>query len=123
MSTDVIIAGAGPTGLMLAGEPGLGAPRRLGALAERRDPVRREPLESLSQDEAGVTVNGSRAGYLIGCDGARSVVRKQLGVDFPGRDARVCALVADVTLAGAARPAGGCPPRASTTATGSRVST
>jgi 2-polyprenyl-6-methoxyphenol hydroxylase-like FAD-dependent oxidoreductase len=60
-----------------------------------------EPLDSFGQDESGVTVNGERARYLVGCDGARSIVRKLLGVDFPGRDARVCALVADVTLAGA----------------------
>jgi 2-polyprenyl-6-methoxyphenol hydroxylase-like FAD-dependent oxidoreductase len=59
-----------------------------------------EAVESFSSDDAGVTVNGARAGYLVGCDGARSVVRRQLGVPFPGRDGRVCAVVADVTLAG-----------------------
>jgi len=59
-----------------------------------------EPLRSFEQDAYGVTVDGERAAYLVGCDGARSVVRKALGVAFPGRDARVCALVADVTLAG-----------------------
>ncbi|WIM94284.1 FAD-dependent monooxygenase [Actinoplanes oblitus] len=56
-------------------------------------------VTAFEQDEAGVTVDGERASWLIGCDGARSVVRKQLGVAFEGRDARVCALVADVTLA------------------------
>jgi 2-polyprenyl-6-methoxyphenol hydroxylase-like FAD-dependent oxidoreductase len=59
-----------------------------------------EPVRSFGQDEGGVTVNGERAGYLIGCDGARSTVRKQSAVEFPGRDARICALVADVTLDG-----------------------
>ncbi|HEV7708532.1 MAG TPA: FAD-dependent monooxygenase [Asanoa sp.] len=179
MSTDVIVAGAGPTGLMLAGELALGGARvvvlerlaaRTGqskalnlqprsaemlasrglldeilAIAPARLPAGHfagipldygalrtpypfqigipqarveerlaswatglgaeirygEAVESLSQDEAGVLVNGARAGYLVGCDGGRSVVRKQLGVAFPGRDARICALVADVTLAGA----------------------
>ncbi|KUL29269.1 hypothetical protein ADL15_29375 [Actinoplanes awajinensis subsp. mycoplanecinus] len=47
-----------------------------------------------------MTVHGERAGYLVGCDGARSIVRKRSGVDFEGRDGRVCALVADVSLAG-----------------------
>jgi 2-polyprenyl-6-methoxyphenol hydroxylase-like FAD-dependent oxidoreductase len=178
MSPDVIVAGAGPTGLMLAGELALGGarvlllerltarsgqskalnlqPRSAEVLASRgllddllavapaRLPAGHfaglpldysrlptpypyqigipqarveerladwalslgaeirygEPLESFGQDDAGVTVNGMRAGYLVGCDGARSDVRKQLGVAFPGRDARMCALVADVTLAG-----------------------
>jgi 2-polyprenyl-6-methoxyphenol hydroxylase-like FAD-dependent oxidoreductase len=178
MSTDVIVAGAGPTGLMLAGELALGGarvvvlerlaarsgqskalnlqPRSAEVLASRgllgellavapallpaghfagipldystldtpypyqigipqarveerlADWARSlgaeirydEPLRSFEQDAYGVTVNGARAGYLVGCDGARSVVRKALGVPFPGRDARVCALVADVTLAG-----------------------
>ncbi|MEV4623105.1 FAD-dependent monooxygenase [Asanoa sp. NPDC049573] len=179
MSVDVVVAGAGPTGLMLAGELALGGARvvvlerlaaRTGqskalnlqprsaevlasrgllydilAIAPARLPAGHfagipldysrlrtpypfqigipqarveerlaawasdlgaeirygEPLGSFSQDGAGVVVNGEAAGYLVGCDGARSAVRKQLGVAFPGRDARVCALVADVTLAGA----------------------
>ncbi|MEV5240682.1 FAD-dependent monooxygenase [Streptomyces cinnamoneus] len=49
-------------------------------------------LTLLKQDSSGVTVhtrgdNGTvwRAGYLVGCDGARSVVRKLLGARFPGR--------------------------------------
>ncbi|GIF48265.1 2-polyprenyl-6-methoxyphenol hydroxylase-like FAD-dependent oxidoreductase [Asanoa ferruginea] len=177
MSTDVIVAGAGPTGLMLAGELALGGARvvvlerlaaRTGqskalnlqprsaevlasrgllddilAIAPARLPAGHfagipldystlrtpypfqigipqarveerlaswvtslgaeirygEAVESFSQDSSGVLVNGAAAGYLVGCDGARSVVRKQLGVAFPGRDARICALVADVTLA------------------------
>ncbi|MGK5629392.1 FAD-dependent monooxygenase [Streptomyces sp. URMC 123] len=51
-------------------------------------------LDLLEQDDRGVTVhtrgrNGSwwRGSYLIGCDGARSTVRKLLGVRFPGRTA------------------------------------
>jgi len=48
---------------------------------------------SFEQDERGVTVNGEsltggpftlRAPYLVGADGARSVVRQQLGVPFEG---------------------------------------
>ncbi|MEU4235912.1 FAD-dependent monooxygenase [Actinoplanes sp. NPDC026619] len=179
MSPDVIVAGAGPTGLMLAGELALGGARvvvleRLAARSGQSKALNLQPcsaevlasrgllddilalaparlprghfagipldysqldtpfpyqigipqarveerlaewarslgadirygtaVESFEQDETGVTVDGVRAGYLVGCDGAHSAVRKQSGVDFPGRDGRVCAVVADVTLAGA----------------------
>ncbi|GAA2888450.1 FAD-dependent oxidoreductase [Actinoplanes cyaneus] len=179
MTYDVIIAGAGPTGLMLAGELALGGarvlllekltarsgqskalnlqPRSAEVLASRGlldDILAKAPVllprghfagipldyaeldtpypyqigipqarveerlaawavslgaeirygaavTTFGQDAGGVTVDGERAAFLVGCDGARSAVRKQSGVAFEGRDARVCALVADVTLAGA----------------------
>ncbi|WP_433520648.1 FAD-dependent oxidoreductase [Nocardia pseudovaccinii] len=41
-------------------------------------------LTSLKQDADGVTANGLRADYLVGCDGGRSTVRKLAGFDFPG---------------------------------------
>ena len=46
----------------------------------------------LSQDDRGVTVDLAdgtqvRSRYLVGCDGGRSTVRKQLGVGFPGEPA------------------------------------
>ncbi|MGW1885393.1 FAD-dependent monooxygenase [Streptomyces sp. NPDC001970] len=51
-------------------------------------------LDTLEQDGSGVTAHtcgpGStwwRGSYLVGCDGARSTVRKLLGVRFPGRTA------------------------------------
>lgn len=51
-------------------------------------------LDSLEQDAHGVTVHTRgpeatwwRASHLVGCDGARSTVRKLLGVRFPGRTA------------------------------------
>lgn len=51
-------------------------------------------LDSLEQDARGVTVHtrGSgatwwRGSHVVGCDGARSTVRKLLGVRFPGRTA------------------------------------
>ncbi|BCJ40978.1 FAD-dependent oxidoreductase [Actinoplanes ianthinogenes] len=174
---DVIIAGAGPTGLMLAGELALGGarvavlekltartgqskalnlqPRSAEVLASRGlldDILAKAPVllphghfagipldyaeldtpfpyqvgipqarveerlaewatslgaeirydtavTAFHQDAEAVTVDGATASFLVGCDGARSVVRKQSGVAFEGRDARVCALVADVTLA------------------------
>ncbi|WP_214410199.1 FAD-dependent monooxygenase [Sphaerisporangium fuscum] len=56
-------------------------------------PIRRgHEVVALSQDEQAVhlTVRGPegghemRAAYLVGCDGAHSVVRKQAGIGFPG---------------------------------------
>ncbi|GAA4897965.1 FAD-dependent monooxygenase [Streptomyces coeruleoprunus] len=51
-------------------------------------------LDALEQDASGVTAHtrgpGStwwRGSYLVGCDGARSTVRKLLGIRFPGRTA------------------------------------
>lgn len=57
----------------------------------------------LSQDEDGVTVelaDGTqlRSRYLAGCDGGRSVVRKLLGVGFPGEPAKVETLLGDMEL-------------------------
>jgi 3-(3-hydroxy-phenyl)propionate hydroxylase len=56
-----------------------------------------------AQDEAGVDValsdGGSlRASYLVGCDGGRSLVRKQAGIDFPGWDASTSYLIAEVEM-------------------------
>jgi 2-polyprenyl-6-methoxyphenol hydroxylase-like FAD-dependent oxidoreductase len=57
----------------------------------------------LSQDEDGVTVelaDGThlRSRYLVGCDGARSAVRKRLGVGFPGEPAKVETLLGDMEV-------------------------
>ncbi|MDH6133648.1 2-polyprenyl-6-methoxyphenol hydroxylase-like FAD-dependent oxidoreductase [Kitasatospora sp. MAA4] len=59
---------------------------------------------ALSQDEDGVSVelaDGTRlrSRYLVGCDGGRSVVRKQLGVGFPGEPATVETLLGDMEVA------------------------
>ncbi|MET9230750.1 FAD-dependent monooxygenase [Lentzea sp. NPDC003310] len=63
------------------------------------------PLTSFTQDDSGVTavVGGQtvRARYLVGCDGGKSFVRKELGVSFVGEtheDQRM--LVGDVRLTG-----------------------
>ncbi|MFF4585412.1 rifampin monooxygenase [Streptomyces sp. NPDC001388] len=68
----------------------------LGAEIRRGDEV-----TALSQDEDGVTVvlaDGSRlrSRYLVGCDGARSTVRKGLGVGFPGEPSRVETLLGEM---------------------------
>ena len=55
-----------------------------------------------TQDDAGVTVtleDGElRADYVVGCDGGRSVVRKQAGIEFPGWDPSSSWLIAEVKL-------------------------
>ena len=63
------------------------------------------PLTSFTQDDSGVTavVGGEtvRAKYLVGCDGGKSFVRKELGVSFVGEtheDQRM--LVGDVRISG-----------------------
>lgn len=72
---------------------------QLRAGATRTELIRLVPgarLRALEQDEGGVTAmthgHGSgvdhwRGTHLVGCDGARSTVRKLLGVRFPGRTA------------------------------------
>ena len=60
-------------------------------------------LVGLSQDEDGVTAelaDGSRlrSRYLVGCDGGRSTVRKQLGIAFPGEAASMEWLLGEVRV-------------------------
>jgi len=52
------------------------------------------------QDDSGVDVEASdgrslRAGYLVGCDGGRSLIRKAAGIDFAGWEASVSYLIAE----------------------------
>lgn len=58
----------------------------------------------VTQDDAGVDVELSdgrslRALYLVGCDGGRSLVRKQAGIEFPGWDPTTSALIAEAEMA------------------------
>jgi 2-polyprenyl-6-methoxyphenol hydroxylase-like FAD-dependent oxidoreductase len=63
-------------------------------------------LTNLTQDDEGVDVAVSgpdgaynvRASYVVGCDGARSAVRRLAGIEFPGSDPAVSALIGYVTL-------------------------
>jgi 2-polyprenyl-6-methoxyphenol hydroxylase-like FAD-dependent oxidoreductase len=65
-------------------------------------------LRALEQDSESVTATVTtgdgeyrvRAAYLAGCDGGRSTVRKQAGIDFPGTEATRFSLLGDVELAG-----------------------
>jgi 2-polyprenyl-6-methoxyphenol hydroxylase-like FAD-dependent oxidoreductase len=63
-----------------------------------------QKVVGLEQDHCGVTVrlaDGStqRAGYVVGCDGARSAVRTLLDIDFVGKQYQTHILLADVRLA------------------------
>jgi 2-polyprenyl-6-methoxyphenol hydroxylase-like FAD-dependent oxidoreductase len=75
-----------------------------GWVAELGVPILRErEVTGLAQDDGGVDValsDGSalRAGYLVGCDGGRSVVRKAAGIDFPGWDATTSWMIAEVEM-------------------------
>jgi 3-(3-hydroxy-phenyl)propionate hydroxylase len=61
-------------------------------------------VAGFAQDEDGVDVELAdgrrlRAGWLVGCDGGRSVVRKAAGIDFPGWDPTTSNLIAEVEVA------------------------
>jgi 2-polyprenyl-6-methoxyphenol hydroxylase-like FAD-dependent oxidoreductase len=60
-------------------------------------------VAGLEQDDDGVTVELAdgqrlRSRYLVGCDGARSTVRKLLGVGFPGEPARTETLMGEMEV-------------------------
>ncbi|EOD69868.1 FAD-dependent monooxygenase [Amycolatopsis vancoresmycina] len=60
-------------------------------------------VTGFEQDADGVTVGLAggervRASYLIGCDGARSTVRKLLGVGFPGEPSRTETLMGEMEV-------------------------
>ncbi len=61
-------------------------------------------VTGFAEDASGVDVTLSdgrslRADYLVGCDGGRSLIRKQAGIEFPGWDASTSWLIAEVELA------------------------
>jgi 2-polyprenyl-6-methoxyphenol hydroxylase-like FAD-dependent oxidoreductase len=60
-------------------------------------------VTGFSQDDTGVDValaGGAalRAKYLVGCDGGRSLIRKQAQIDFPGWDASISYLIAECEM-------------------------
>jgi 2-polyprenyl-6-methoxyphenol hydroxylase-like FAD-dependent oxidoreductase len=60
-------------------------------------------VTGFAQDDDGVDVHLAdgdtlRAGWLVGCDGGRSLVRKAAGIGFPGFDATRSTLIAEVRL-------------------------
>src|SRR6516165_2183503 len=63
-------------------------------------------LTGLSQDDSGVTADLAdgtrlRGRYLAGCDGGHSLVRKLLGIGFPGEPARTEWLLAEAEITAA----------------------
>ena len=77
-----------------------------GWVAELAVPIHREcEVTGFTQDDTGVGVELSggralRAKYLVGCDGGRSLVRKAAGIGFPGWDASISYLIAEVEMTG-----------------------
>jgi bifunctional hydroxylase/dehydrase len=75
------------------------------ALGLGADLRRAHEVVGLEQDDDGVTVEAAteagpvrlRARYVVGCDGARSAVRKLSGIDFVGTDATMEMKMADFT--------------------------
>ncbi len=73
-------------------------------VSELEVPIYRgQEVTGFTQDETGVDVELAdgermRAQYLVGCDGGRSAVRKQAGIDFVGHDPTVSYLLAEVEL-------------------------
>jgi 2-polyprenyl-6-methoxyphenol hydroxylase-like FAD-dependent oxidoreductase len=62
-------------------------------------------VTGFTQDDTGVDValadgRTLRAKYLVGCDGGRSLVRKNAGIEFAGWDASTSWLIADVEMTG-----------------------
>jgi len=61
-------------------------------------------VTGFAQDDAGVDVRladgrSLRAQYLAGCDGGRSPIRKAAGIEFPGWEATISTLIAEVEMA------------------------
>jgi 3-(3-hydroxy-phenyl)propionate hydroxylase len=61
-------------------------------------------VTGIAQDDTGVDIKladgqSLRAGYLVGCDGGRSLIRKSAGIDFPGWDPTMSCLIAEVEVA------------------------
>ena len=62
--------------------------------------LRGREVSGFAQDASGVDValsdaSSLRAKYLVGCDGGRSVIRKEAGIDFPGWDPSTSYLIAE----------------------------
>lgn len=63
-------------------------------------------ISGIAQDEAGIEVRladgqSLRAGYVVGCDGARSLIRRSACIAFPGWEPTRSNLIAEVEMTGA----------------------
>ncbi|MCE0445252.1 FAD-dependent monooxygenase [Streptomyces tricolor] len=92
--SDPVWADLGPVGGAGLVVPQAELERILSRRAERLGVALRRGVEltGFDADDTGVTVHtgegGVRAGWLAGCDGGRSTVRKLAGFHFPGTDRR-----------------------------------
>ncbi|MFJ3394716.1 FAD-dependent monooxygenase [Leifsonia aquatica] len=76
------------------------------AVASGARVLRGRAVADFAQDDSAVsidvrggdTIQRVRARYLVGCDGARSLVRKHAGIAFPGFTADIVARIARVTI-------------------------
>jgi 2-polyprenyl-6-methoxyphenol hydroxylase-like FAD-dependent oxidoreductase len=64
---------------------------------------RSREVTGFEQHDTGVDIQVSdgrtlRAHYLVGCDGGRSLVRKTAGIDFPGWDPTMSAIIAEAEV-------------------------
>jgi 2-polyprenyl-6-methoxyphenol hydroxylase-like FAD-dependent oxidoreductase len=77
-----------------------------GWVGELAVPIHRErEVTGFAQVDTGVNVEladgrSLRAGYLVGCDGGHSLIRKAAGIDFPGWDPSTSYLIAQVEMTG-----------------------
>jgi 3-(3-hydroxy-phenyl)propionate hydroxylase len=75
-----------------------------GWVGELGVPVYRErEVTGFAPDDTGVDVELSggqplRAGFLVGCDGGRSLIRRAAGIEFPGWDPSVSSLIAEAEM-------------------------
>src|SRR5436190_2555939 len=76
-----------------------------GWVDELKVPIYRgREVSGFAQDDTGVDIQVSdgrslRAQYLVGCDGGRSLVRREAGIEFAGWDPTTSALIAEAEMA------------------------
>ncbi|MEU9410080.1 FAD-dependent monooxygenase [Streptomyces sp. NPDC048281] len=106
-ASDPAFADIGPADGVGLGVPQVELERILGAHAERLGVEVRRGVEltGFDADDDGVAVHldggGTvRAGWLVGCDGGRSTVRKLAGFDFPGTEPEITGYQAVVEMSG-----------------------
>ncbi len=108
--SDPAFADIGPADGVGLGVPQAELERILAARAERLGVEVRRGVEltGFDADGEGVSVhlggdNTVRTGWLVGCDGGRSTVRKLAGFDFPGTDPEITGYQAVVEMTGGER--------------------
>ncbi|MFJ9564840.1 FAD-dependent monooxygenase [Streptomyces fuscichromogenes] len=108
--SDPAFTDIGPADGVGLGVPQVELERILGAHAERLGVEVRRGVEltGFDADADGVVVHlgggeDVRAGWLVGCDGGRSTVRKLAGIDFPGTEPEITGYQAVVEMSGGER--------------------